>query len=164
MADLPKRKTVRIPDYDYSTPGTYFITVCIADRKPILWNVGAAICRQELSKTGRLVEAAILQIPQKYPMISVDKYCVMPDHIHFLIFIKSERATARVAPTLGRLVGAYKSLVSNEWRKICNERNETCGKLWQRNYYEHIIRDKQDFEEIKEYISDNPARRYFEED
>ena len=79
-----------------------------------------------------------------------------------MIFIKNERATARVAPTLGRIIGAYKSLVTNEWRKICNERNKISGKIWQRNYYEHIIRSEKDFEEIKEYIFYNPEKRFFE--
>ena len=73
MNDLPKRKQIRIADYDYSTPGAYFITVCIADRKPILWHVGVATCHPNLSKIGAVVEMAILQIPEHYPMISVDK-------------------------------------------------------------------------------------------
>ena len=88
MNEFPKRKPIRIADYDYSTPGAYFITVCIADRKPILWNVGAATCRPNntslnvgaatcrpnLSKIGAVVEMAILQIPEHYPAVSVDKY------------------------------------------------------------------------------------------
>ncbi|MBQ2900203.1 MAG: transposase, partial [Oscillospiraceae bacterium] len=89
-------------------------------------------------------------------------YVIMPDHIHFLIFIKNGRATARVAPTLGNIVGAYKSLVVNEWRKNCNERGEIYGSIWQRNYYEHIIRDRKDYDEIKKYIYDNPTKRLFE--
>ncbi|MBR2639631.1 MAG: transposase [Oscillospiraceae bacterium] len=96
---------------------------------------------------------------EKYDII-LDEYVIMPDHVHFLIFIKSERATARVAPTLGRIVGAYKSIVANEWRKICKNRNESCDKLWQRNYYEHIIRNRQDFEEIKKYIFYNPEKTF----
>ncbi len=165
--NLPVRKNPRLEGFDYSKGGGFFITVCTEKRK----NVLSEICRGDpcgrpqikLTELGKIAEKILKSFEEKYDVI-LDEYVIMPDHIHFLIFIKSERATARVAPTLGRLVGAYKSLVSNEWRKICNERNETCGKLWQRNYYEHIIRDKQDFEEIKEYISDNPARRYFEED
>ena len=90
MNDLPKRKHIRIEDYDYSTPGAYFITVCVNDRKPIFWNVGAATCRPNLSKIGSVVETAILQIPEHYPAVSVDKYCVMPDHIHILVDISSK--------------------------------------------------------------------------
>ena len=71
MNNIPKRKPIRIADYDYSSPGAYFITVCINDRKPILWNVGAATCRPNLSKIGSVVETAILQIPEHYPAVSV---------------------------------------------------------------------------------------------
>ena len=102
MNDFPIRKQIRITDYDYSTPGAYFVTVCVNDRKPILWNVGAAIsrpspsnigvatCRPNLSKIGSVVETAILQIPEHYPMLSVDKYCVMPDHIHRILSINTD--------------------------------------------------------------------------
>ncbi|MBE6639937.1 MAG: hypothetical protein E7616_10955 [Ruminococcaceae bacterium] len=101
MTDLPTRKPIRIADYDYSTPGAYFITVCINDRKPIFWNVGAAICRPNLSKSGSVVETAILQIPEHYPVVSVDKYCVMPDHIHMILYINTDENGRQVAaPTL----------------------------------------------------------------
>ncbi len=90
MHELPTRKPIRICGYDYSTPGAYFITVCVADRKPILWNVGAAICRPNLSKIGTVAETAILQISEHYPMISVDQYCIMPDHIHMILSINTD--------------------------------------------------------------------------
>ena len=74
---LPKRKPTRIENYDYSTPGAYFITVCVSDRKPVLWSVGAATCRPPLSDIGCVVEKAINQVAEHYPMISVDKYCII---------------------------------------------------------------------------------------
>lgn len=99
--ELPKRKSIRIKDYDYSVPGAYFITVCIQDRKPILWNAGAATCRPNLSKIGSVVETAILQIPEHYPMISVDKYCIMPDHIHMILSINTDENGRQIAaPTV----------------------------------------------------------------
>ena len=88
----------------------------------------------------------------------------MPDHVHFMFAFKQNRATARVAPTVGSVVGAYKSLVANEWRKSCNEKNEPSAKIWQRNYFEHVIRNRQDYEEIKLYIHNNPSKRFYEED
>ena len=101
MNNLPKRKQIRINNYDYSTPGTYFVTVCVNDRKPILWNVGAATCRPNLSKIGTVVESAILQIPEHYPAVSVDKYCVMPDHIHMILSINTDDDGRQIAaPTL----------------------------------------------------------------
>ena len=113
MNELPKRKHIRIEDYDYSTPGAYFITACINDRKPILWNVGAATCRPNLSKIGSVVETAILQIPVHYPAVSVDKYCVMPDHIHMILSINTDEDGRQVAaPTVSTVVGHMKLWVS----------------------------------------------------
>ena len=97
MDNLPKRKPIRIEDYDYSTPGAYFITVCVHNRKPILWNVGAATCRPNLSKIGSVVETAILQIPEHYPAVSVDKYCIMPDHIHMILSINTDEDGRQIA-------------------------------------------------------------------
>ncbi|MBL7191179.1 hypothetical protein ISS30_05745 [bacterium] len=67
-----------------------------------------------------------------------------------------DRATARVAPTIGDIVGAYKSLVSNECLKMFKSKNEFMGKIWQRNYYEHIIRDEKSVGKLREYIFNNP--------
>ena len=164
--ELPIRKNPRLKGYDYSKGGGFFITICTAERKNIL----SEICRGDpcgrpqikLTALGEIAEKVLKELEDKYDVI-LDEYVIMPDHVHFLIFIKSERATARVAPTLGRVVGAYKSMVSNEWIKLCNEQNKICGKIWQRNYNEHIIRDQKDFEEIKTYIFNNPAKRFFEE-
>ena len=90
---FPKRKNIRLQEYDYSSPGSYFVTVCTKGRDPILWhNVGAATCRpmrHTLSAIGETVESAILQIPERYTRISVDKFCIMPDHIHLLITISA---------------------------------------------------------------------------
>ena len=113
MNEFPKRKSIRIADYDYSTPGAYFITVCIADRKPILWNVGAATCRPNLSKVGTVAETAILQIPEHYPAVSVDKYCIMPDHIHMILSINTDEDGRQIAaPTMSTVVGHMKRWVS----------------------------------------------------
>ena len=123
MNEFPKRKPIRIENYDYSTPGAYFITVCIADRKPILWNVGAATCRPNLSKIGAVVETAILQIPEHYPAVSVDKYCVMPDHIHMILSINTDEDGRQIAaPTISTMVGHMKRWVSMQigysiWQK-----------------------------------------------
>ena len=124
MNNLPKRKRIRIENYDYSMPGAYFITICVANRKPILWNVGAATCRPNLSKIGNIVETAISQIPEHYPMISVDKYCVMPDHIHMILSINADENGRQVAaPTRSLILNLYISgfiwYNSHIYRKGC---------------------------------------------
>lgn len=91
--DLPKRKPTRLKGYDYSTPGAYFITICTKDRKQILSKisvVGEGLCalpKNELTKTGNVVINAIGFINNTYKNISVDKYVIMPNHVHFLISI-----------------------------------------------------------------------------
>ena len=94
MNVLPKRKQIRIENYDYSTPGAYFVTVCTANREKIFWNnVGADIIRPQdvtLSTAGKIAEQGVLQMAEHYENVSVDKYCVMPDHIHLILRIESD--------------------------------------------------------------------------
>ena len=149
MNDLQTRKNIRIPDYDYSTPGAYFITVCINDRKPILWNVGAATCRPNLSKIGSVVEKAILQIPIHYPMISVDKYCVMPDHIHMILSIRTDDDGRQIAaPTMSTVVGHMKRWVSMQ----------IGHSIWQKSFIDRVIRNDQGYRSVWEYIENNPVK------
>ena len=105
MDNLPKRKPIRIENYDYTTPGAYFVTVCTANREKIFWNgVGADIIRPQnvpLSSIGKIAEQGILQMVEHYKDIIVDKYCIMPDHIHLILRIKSNIAGRMIsAPTI----------------------------------------------------------------
>ena len=77
----------------------------------------------------------------------------MPDHIHFVVMI-SEHGDV----SLSQIVGAYKSVASREWLEVCKSRGWTMGKLWQRNFYEHVIRNDRDLDEIRLYIAGNPGR------
>ena len=92
--ELPKRKPNRLPCFDYSTPGAYFITICTQNRQKIFWeNVGASIARPQtprLSHAGQIVEQAIKNIGHHYPAISVDHYVVMPNHIHLILQINTD--------------------------------------------------------------------------
>lgn len=112
-SQLPKRKTIRLPDYDYSLPGAYFITVCTKDRKALFWaNVGADIIRPNdinLSLIGEIVDSAIKNIHVFYPHIDIVKYCIMPDHIHMLVEINAD-IDGRIisAPTLNFPLVRYK--------------------------------------------------------
>ena len=153
MSELPKRKDIRIPDFDYSTPGAYFITVCTANREKIFWNcVGAdIICPQNvpLSAAGKIVEQAICQIPNHYENVSVDKYCVMPDHIHLIVRIEPD-IDGRIisAPTVSTVVGSMKRWVSRQVGRP----------IWQKSFYDHGIRNQWDYDEIWEYIENNPRQ------
>ena len=153
MKNLPKRKPIRIEDYDYSTPGAYFITVCTANREKIFWNsVGADIIRPEnlpLSSIGQIAEQSILQVPTHYENIFIDKYCIMPDHIHFIIFINTdENGRTQVAPTISRVMKQFKGSITKQVGRP----------IWQKSFYDHGIRNQQDYDEIWAYIENNPLK------
>ena len=166
----PIRKIIRLKEYNYSQSGAYFITICTNDRKQILSEIrrGDPCGRPEselypeiktiLSELGKICDEKIDYISDKYN-ITIPKYTIMPNHIHMLILIEYQsRATARVAPTIGTIVGGYKSIVSIEWLKICKTNNQIMGKIWQRSYNDHIIRNEQDYNIKWQYIDENPAK------
>lgn len=154
--DFPKRKQLRLPEYDYSSPGAYFVTICTQDRRCILSEIRRGdLCGRPsltLSPYGEIVEACI-KYAAEYYNVQISPFVIMPNHIHFICAIDPPRATARVAPTLGRIVGALKSLSANRCRE-----SGLKGALWQRSYHEHVIRGEADYREIWSYIDTNPAR------
>ncbi len=131
-----------------------------------------------LNEYGRIAHEQWLQIPTRFDNIELDAFVVMPNHIHGILIIHTPvGAGFTPAPighegqpdsgqpqglplrkTVGDIVGAYKSIVANECLKIFKSNNKTMGKFWQRNYWEHIIRDEKSFLEIAKYIDNNPAK------
>ena len=150
--ELSQRKPNRIPEYDYSTTGAYFVTICTQDRKTILSTIvgdGFPVPKP----IGLIAEEFIRQTPLKYPTVCVDRYVIMPDHIHILLRI--DCGTGNPSPTLGNIIGWYKYQVTKE----ANRQGYTAGeKLFQRSYYDHVIRNQQDYDEIWEYIENNPRK------
>ena len=153
----PVRKKLRLQNYDYSGNGAYFITICTRNRQPLLWkeeHVGAAIGRPQnpadcLSACGKTVDAAIQEIPGHYPGVCVEKYVVMPNHVHMLLQIGADDAgRALRAPTISTLINQLKGAAS----KRCGE------SIWQKSYYDHIIRDEQDYLAVWKYIDENPLK------
>ena len=157
MMELPKRKPNRLTEYDYSQPNAYFVTICTRKKQKMFWgNVGASIARPDrlpLSVYGKVVEEAILNIPKHYPMISVDNYVIMPNHIHLLLQIHTDDCgRAMLAPTIARVVQQMKGYVT---KKIGIS-------IWQKLFHDHVIRGQQDYLEIWNYIEGNPSK--WEED
>ncbi len=152
MEELPKRKPNRLENFDYSSSGAYFITICTKNREHYFWNtVGASIARLEktpLSSYGIIVDDAIKAIPQIYSQVTVDYYTIMPNHIHLLIQLYNQDEDGRpvVAPTISRIVAQMKGYVTKRIGKP----------IWQKLFYDHIIRNKKDYEEISKYIYENP--------
>ena len=158
MNEYPSRRCTRLHEYDYSTPGAYFVTICVNPRRNMFWrdfNVGAAISRPlgiELTNTGRLVEEAIRQIPIRYPHITVDKYCIMPDHIHLLIVLHADANGRQIAaPTLSTVIGHLKRYVSKQLGYS----------IWQKSFIDRVIRNEKGYENVWQYIDNNPIKLDF---
>lgn len=164
----PKRHPTRLRGFDYSQPGWYFVTVCTYKRKHIFGDIVDGEMR--LSSHGQIANFAWVKLRIRFPHIRLDQFVVMPNHVHGVICvgatlavarpittIPSKRAGASPAPTIGNIIGAYKSIVTTQCLSIAKSNNEYLGKLWQRNYHDHIIRDNADLHRIQEYIHDNPA-------
>lgn len=161
---LPRRKAVRLANYDYAQNGAYFVTICAAEKYPLFGVVrrGDPCGRPpvspsvQLTPLGQIAQDLLISLDTLCP-VSVPCFIVMPNHIHAILVLE-QQATARVAPTLGQVVGAYKSRVAHQWLAVCKKRGVVMGKIWQRGYYEHVIRNPDDFDQIAAYIQGNPAR------
>ena len=176
MADkdtlLPQRKDLRLNGFDYDLTGAYFVTVCVKDRKPILSkvsendfaSVGETIglpsetlvkkCFDSVSLTeyGEIVNNAIKMISQIYPSISVDCYVIMPDHVHLILRIMTdENGRPMVSPTVSRVICQMKGYVTKQ----------IGFSVWQKSFYDHVIRNKQDYDECSRYIHENPMKRMY---
>ncbi|MEK7597777.1 MAG: transposase [Patescibacteria group bacterium] len=172
---IKNRQSIRLKNYDYSKSGLYFVTICTENRKCLFGNIINE--KMILNNIGNMIEKLWNKIPERFNMIELDAFQIMPDHIHMIIHIvgaglvparnnpahdfisrDDNRATTRVAPTIGDIVGAFKSLTTHEY--IVGVKNNGWKpfnkRLWQRNYYEHIIRTENDLNKIREYIKLNP--------
>ncbi len=162
--------------YDYSSKGAYFATICAYKKE----------CIFEDAIVASIIEEQWRNLPKRFSSIELDEFVIMPNHIHCILWIhvgatlavarhaegqipvnpddeKVKRAGASPAPTLGNVVGAFKSMVSTEYLKWINQNNsELSGRLWQRNYYEHVIRGEDQLNRIRQYVISNSVR--WEED
>ena len=145
------RKLNRLEYYDYSQNGAYFVTICTQDRKPVLGTiVGDGFPGP--NQIGEIAEEYIRRISEKYSEVTVDRYVIMPDHIHILLRIDG---TGNPSPTMGNVVGWYKYQVTKQVNLLRNMPGE---KLFQRSYYDHVIRNQQDYDEIWQYIENKPRK------
>ncbi|MCL5005830.1 MAG: transposase [Acidobacteria bacterium] len=171
--EVHHRRSLRLRGYDYSLPGAYFVTICTHKKQHLLGQVvEGGMCRSEF---GKVVELYWRDLEHRYPQVRQDAFVVMPNHVHGLIEIATpEPARSGSWPTtsggairelplrerrrgmaLSKIVGRFKMTAA----KRVNEIRRTPGAaVWQRNYYEHIIRNLHELESIREYIRTNPAR------
>ncbi len=143
--DIHHRHSVRLPDRDYSSASAYFVTLC-ADRPEPIFTIPEL--RTILIETWQT-------LPERFPSVSLDEFIIMPDHIHFIIWLYR---TQEPAPTLGRVIGTYKSQAALAWLNHIKFNNLECsGRIWHRNYYERVVRIAE-LEQTRQYIRSNPGK------
>jgi REP element-mobilizing transposase RayT len=141
--ELPERKQNRLCDYDYSQNGAYFVTICTQNRRKILSDIVGDDAHIVPKPYGRIAEKYIRNVPE------IEKYAIMPDHIHILIRLDNGSMWAST-PTnkIASIVRSIKVLTTKEIGES----------IFQRSYYDHVIRNQYDYDEIWEYIENNPRK------
>lgn len=138
---FPKRKSPRIKDYDYSAQNYYFVTICTHQKQCIFGDPMA------LNTFGVIAEKLLLEIPVHFSGVIIDKYVIMPNHIH-VIFNIAEKGISLID-----LIGSYKSAVTKEIHKV-----QPKLLIWQKSFHDHIIRNQNSYEKIWNYIDGNPLK------
>ena len=149
---LLKRKHPRLARYDYSTAGAYFITICTQNRKCLLsYIAGQKLAPAEIRYTayGKIAEEQLFLLEKRYPCLKIDQYVIMPNHIHAILLLDGA-AGASPRSTITDIVCAYKSLTTRACKKV-----QPIEKLFQTSFYEHVIRGREDYDDIAEYIANN---------
>src|SRR3970040_2944705 len=163
------RRSIRLQGYDYAQEGVYFVTVCTQNRVCLCGAVADGA--MQLNNPGQIAKAAWDELPARFPSVRLDAFIVMPNHVHGIIMVGAQFiapsdgfGTATInqgainrAPTLGEMVRAYKAVSTRLIRQA-----GTPDFAWQRNYYEHVIRDEESLNRIRQYILDNPERWEFD--
>ena len=173
------RRSIRLKGHDYTQAGAYFVAACTWERECVFGAIAEG--EMTLNEAGQMIEAEWDQSPERSPMIELDARIVMPNHFHGIIVIVGaglvpaldgaapaldreapalDGATTRVAPTVGDIVGGFKSLTTNGYIRGVRELGwPPFDKwLWQRNYYERVIRNERELNAVRQHIHNNPAR------
>ena len=149
------RRSIRLKNYNYAQADLYFITICTQNRRCLFGAISRDV--MQLSDAGRMIEQQWNALSMRFKKIRLDHYVVMPNHFHGIIEIL---ANAQTENTIGEMVGAFKSLTTKYYINQVRQKNwlPFNNKLWQRNYYEHVIRDEKSHLQIIEYIQTNPQK------
>jgi REP element-mobilizing transposase RayT len=178
--EIHHRRSVRLKEYDYSSCGAYFMTICVQGRESLFGEIINGGMR--LNDAGRMVATVWHALPRRFPHVALDEFVVMPNHVHGIILLGDRRGEPCVRPvyhrqdhagehkvrpyygtadfSLGRVCQAFKSLTTVEYWRGVNDHNwpPFSGHFWQRNYYERIIRDEKELAVVREYIRHNPSK------
>ena len=157
---MRNRRSMRLPEYDYSQSGVYFVTICTYRFSSFFGRIVSG--KVQLNSLGRLVEEEWKRTAAVRPSVEVDLYVVMPNHVHGLLWISdnpadqvSNDSETILANSLGSIIAQFKSIVTKRSRRLAIAPNSP---IWKRNYYDHIVRSERALERIRNYIIENPAR------
>ncbi len=150
--EYPNRKHPRLKYYDYSLPGYYYVTICAGKNQPPFSRIRATAqgAIAEPTAVGAAIQDQLLQLEQRYPAVTVDKYVIMPDHIHMILVI-----TAPGGSALPAVIGGFKSLATKQKNALLGTPGEH---LFQQSFYETILRNERAYQEAWRYIEENPAK------
>ncbi|MDE0012003.1 MAG: transposase [Candidatus Poribacteria bacterium] len=166
------RRSLRLKEYDYRQAGAYFVNIVLQDRLCLFGEViGTEI---QLNEAGKMAGRIWKALSNRFPTIAIDTFVVMPNHLHGIIIINQHRdhkstvgaSLVDALPALGDVIGAYKSLTTVEYTRGVKmmKWKPFHRRLWQRNYYEHIIRNDDSLNHIRQYIIDNPGQWAFDKE
>jgi REP element-mobilizing transposase RayT len=158
------RRSIRHPHHNYAESGAYFITIVTHNRSAKFGRISNG--QMQCNDVGEMISVQWKQLPERFERIQLDDFIVMPNHLHGILLIGMVQVHEEWLqqdgknPTLGRVIGAFKSLTT---RAYMDKVDESCWerfdrKLWQRNFHDRVIRNEQEFDRIKEYIQTNPSR------
>ncbi len=162
--DVKSRRSIRLKEYNYSQSGYYFVTVCARGRDFLFGDIVDG--EMVLNEYGKILASCWHDLPDHYDNVELDRFIIMPNHVHAIIIVGAglprPNTTAQGnigredrAPTLGQIVAYYKYGTTKQINKL---RNAGIKKIWQRNYYEHVIRNDNDLTNIREYIVNNTSK------
>ena len=146
---LPYPRSLRMKGYDYSSAGAYFVTSCTHRRAWLF----------EHSRLCTLAKEVWMELPERFSCVQLDAFVVMPNHIHGIIYLLDLEETDQARTDLNAIIGAFKSIIAVRWLAwICENDPNRSGRIWQRGYYERIIRNERQLNAVRHYIEDNPRR------
>ena len=157
------RKSIRLKNYDYSQRGLYFVTTCVQNRKYLFGEIVDTV--MSLNDAGQMIQSQWQALPQRFQQINLKEFIVMPNHFHGIIeiaigtplVVARSTDSQEVSPTVGDIVGAFKSISTHKYISGVKTKNwqRFDKRLWQRNYWEHIVRNESEYHLIAEYIDNN---------
>jgi REP-associated tyrosine transposase len=153
------RRSLHLDGYDYSRPGAYFLTFVLHERRRIFWDIRDGEVR--LSAPGRMVRSAWLELPKRYLGVQLDEFAVMPDHFHGIVhLVEAQSCDVGRRLDLFQVVHRFKSYTTAQYRIGVRGLGwpRFRGRLWQRGYYERVVRDHEALDAIRRYIRNNPLR------